>query len=298
MEFNVRFQITLDKIPDNSQPTGVAILTLYLNVFDPWFGFSLKQQEPTDLQDVMEKVATLELYQTGFGKVDPLANPKITVPKAEAKAKTSNHVETPVDSMAQFAKMMMEMKQNQETIFQRLDSLEKFKSQSFQPRNNPEGKQFKRNPQWSGTKPNNDLGIPNPLAPAQMANQDPSDQCTLCQAPYAEEYCSYHDILNQEEQSPKDVNMMRDLDHFFSNAPRTFLITLEEMKATKEKSLDTRAIRLVSMQHLDEQAKEELRKKRYIQYQRRNKVPPNQPKTWTRTTLPLESNTPLPKKLG
>lgn len=49
--------------------------------------------------------------------------------------------------------------------------------------------------------------------------------------------------------------MTRDSDHVFVNAPNTFKITYEEMKATKDESLDAQAIRLAATQHLDDQAK-------------------------------------------
>ena len=94
----------------------------------------------------MEKDATLELYLDGYGKVDPLATPRLKEPKVERKARNSNFDWGPMDPMAQFDKMMMEMKKTRETIFQKLENLEKLKSQIFQPRNYAEGNQFKRDP--------------------------------------------------------------------------------------------------------------------------------------------------------
>ena len=65
---------------------------------------------------------------------------------------------------------------------------------------------------------------------------------------------------------------MRDFDHVFAKAPRTFMIPPKKMKDTNDIILDAQAIRLDTMIHLDEK-KKKLRKWKYVEYQRRNKVP-------------------------
>jgi hypothetical protein len=108
MEFNMRFQWTLSRIPNNTKPTDVVTLNFYLNAFDPQFGLPLNQKEPTDIQDSMEKDATLESYLDWYGEVDSLVSPRVT--KAESKAKNQNHVEALVDPLAQITNMMIEIK--------------------------------------------------------------------------------------------------------------------------------------------------------------------------------------------
>ena len=90
------------------------MLNFYLNAFDPKFGLPLKQKEPIDIQDAMEKVATLEHYLVGYGKVHPLTSPR--APKVETKEKNQNHVEALVDPLSQITKMMIEMKQSQDSM--------------------------------------------------------------------------------------------------------------------------------------------------------------------------------------
>lgn len=80
MEFNQRFQRTLSRIPNNAKPTNAVTLNLYLNSFDPQLNVPLKQKEPTNLQDAMEKDATLESYLDGCDKVNPITAPR--APKA------------------------------------------------------------------------------------------------------------------------------------------------------------------------------------------------------------------------
>ena len=54
IEFNMRFQRMLDKIPNDVKPADIVILTFYLNAFESQFGLSLKKEEPKNLQDAME----------------------------------------------------------------------------------------------------------------------------------------------------------------------------------------------------------------------------------------------------
>ena len=49
IEFNVRFQKVLGRIPDDAKLAEIVTLTFYLNAFDPQFGLSLKEKEPKDL---------------------------------------------------------------------------------------------------------------------------------------------------------------------------------------------------------------------------------------------------------
>lgn len=123
-----------------------------------------------------------------------------------------------------------------------------------------------------------------------MVTQDSAEWCVLCQSPHSKEDPPYWDILNHEEPNYENLNMARDSYHLLANNPKDFKITPEEMKAMKEKSLDAQSIRISITQNLDEQAKEEIKKKRYLEYQRKNKVLPDQPKSWTKVTLPIETN--------
>ena len=108
IEFNMIFQSRLDKIPDNAKPIYIVVLTFYLNAFDAQFGLSLKQKEPADLQDSMEKYATpLESYLARYSKVDPLATSRVSIPKVEKNTKTHNHVEGLMDPPTQITKMMI-----------------------------------------------------------------------------------------------------------------------------------------------------------------------------------------------
>lgn len=70
---------------------------------------------------------------------------------------------------------------------------------------------------------------------------------------------------------------MNDLDYINVNLHKTFQITHEKMQATKEKSIDARAIRMNILKNLEEESNEQIQKEKYSQYQRRNKTPPNHP---------------------
>ena len=68
------------------------------------------------------------------------------------------------------------------------------------------------------------------------------------------------------------------------------------MKANKEKSIDAQAIRLACIEHLDEKSKNDHRKKRYLEYQRKDKEPEDQSTTWTKVPLPIQTSTPPPQQ--
>ena len=49
-EFNMRFDKTVGNITDEIRPKDQAIVIHYLNAFDGWLGFNLKDKNPNDLK--------------------------------------------------------------------------------------------------------------------------------------------------------------------------------------------------------------------------------------------------------
>lgn len=54
-KFNIRFQHMLHKIFDDMRPNDLVVLLCYMNAFDPHFGFALKEEEPSILEDANQK---------------------------------------------------------------------------------------------------------------------------------------------------------------------------------------------------------------------------------------------------
>ena len=49
-KFNVIFDKLVSNVPQDLRPTEQAILILYLNAFEGWFGLNLKEKNPNDLK--------------------------------------------------------------------------------------------------------------------------------------------------------------------------------------------------------------------------------------------------------
>ena len=49
-EFNLTFDKTVGNIPNEIRPKDQAIVIHYLNAFDGWLGFNLKDKNPNDLK--------------------------------------------------------------------------------------------------------------------------------------------------------------------------------------------------------------------------------------------------------
>ena len=49
-EFNLRFDKLVSNVLQDLRPTAQAILILYLNAFEGWFGLNLKEKNPNDLK--------------------------------------------------------------------------------------------------------------------------------------------------------------------------------------------------------------------------------------------------------
>lgn len=96
IEFNVRFQKLLGRIPDNAKLAEIVTLTFYLNAFDPQFGLSLKEKEPKYMQDAMEKAISLEGYMVGFHQEPPPHPPQGT---------TQSHNTNPLEESNLFARL-------------------------------------------------------------------------------------------------------------------------------------------------------------------------------------------------
>lgn len=58
----------LDRIPHDSKAPGIVVLMFYFNAFHSRLGLPLREKDPKDLEDAMEKVVTLEGYMMGFSE--------------------------------------------------------------------------------------------------------------------------------------------------------------------------------------------------------------------------------------
>jgi hypothetical protein len=56
------------------KPNDLVVFLHYMNSFDHRFGYSLKEIEPTDLEDAKQKASKMESHLSNFIKVDLLGN--------------------------------------------------------------------------------------------------------------------------------------------------------------------------------------------------------------------------------
>ena len=67
-EFNVRFDKLVSNAPQDLRPTDQAILILYLNAFEGWFGLNLKEKNLNDLKTAQTWAKKAEANITSMGK--------------------------------------------------------------------------------------------------------------------------------------------------------------------------------------------------------------------------------------
>ena len=67
-EFNLRFDNTVGNIPNEIKPKDQAIVIHYLNAFDGWLGFNLKDKNPIDLKTAQFNAKMVEQHATSMGK--------------------------------------------------------------------------------------------------------------------------------------------------------------------------------------------------------------------------------------
>jgi hypothetical protein len=79
---------------------------------------------------------------------------------------------------------------------------------------------------------------------------------------------------SEDPSGPESLNFVEDLDYIYNIQQKTHSITSEQMRQIKQRSVDTaRLARMEMLNSMDEEAKNKLRKEKYIQYMRRNKAP-------------------------
>ena len=67
-EFNLRFDKTVGNITDEIRPKDQAIIIHYLNAFDSWLGYNLKDKNPNDLKTAQLNAKMAEQHATSMGK--------------------------------------------------------------------------------------------------------------------------------------------------------------------------------------------------------------------------------------
>ena len=67
-EFNIRFDKIVGNIPEEIKPKDQAIVIHYLNAFEGWLGYHLKDKNPNDLKNSQINENTTEQNVTSMGK--------------------------------------------------------------------------------------------------------------------------------------------------------------------------------------------------------------------------------------
>jgi len=124
--------------------------------------------------------------------------------------------------------------------------------------------------------------------------------CLPCDTLHQEWECPQNQGMENDEGvvGPEILNVVEDLDHICAIQPQTNLTISDQMRQTKEKSVDAaRVARMNMLNAMDEEAKNKLRKQKLIQYNRRMKAsdpmqasaPEPQRRSWSRPPLPLNA---------
>ena len=72
-EFNIRFDKLVSNVPQDLRPTAQAILILYLNAFEGWFGgLNIKEKIPNDLKTAQNWAKKVEANISSMGKKNVL----------------------------------------------------------------------------------------------------------------------------------------------------------------------------------------------------------------------------------
>lgn len=155
----------------------------------------------------------MESHLIGFGKIDPLGNSKIATPKAEAKVKTSTNADVPIDTISLLTQKNIEMMQSQNTMLQKIDTIEKERSQSTLPPKTQQLRTFRTNPKWNEVKTQIETNVPNPLDPTIVVQQESSPWFLICSEPHDNQDCPCRSLMIQEEDRDNElVNTMDDID--------------------------------------------------------------------------------------
>ena len=67
-EFNIRFDKTVGNIPKEIKPKDQAIVIHYLNAFDGWLGYNLKDKNLNDLKTAQFNAKMVEQNAASMGK--------------------------------------------------------------------------------------------------------------------------------------------------------------------------------------------------------------------------------------
>ena len=67
-EFNIRFDKTVGNIPEEIKPKDQAIVIHYLNAFEGWLGYHLKDKNPNDLKIAQFNAKMAEQNAASMGK--------------------------------------------------------------------------------------------------------------------------------------------------------------------------------------------------------------------------------------
>ena len=67
-DFNLRFDKTVASVPDTIRPKDQALLIHYLNTFDGWLGYHLKEKNPTNLKIAQDNARKAKANAVSMGK--------------------------------------------------------------------------------------------------------------------------------------------------------------------------------------------------------------------------------------